>query len=313
MKKILITDKVHDVLIQGLEQEGCSVTYDTSIDNAALDRIIHLFDGIIINSKIIMDRDRIDRGVRLRFIGRLGSGLEIIDTVYAEKKNIKVYNSPEGNRNAVAEHEMGMLLSLMRNINRADREVRTFLWEREKNRGIELRGKTVGIIGLGHTGGTFASKLLNWDVEVISYDKYKKNYENELNFVEKTDLENVLKRSDIISLHLPLTDETRYLVDESFISACKNGVIISNTSRGQIVHTPSLIEALTTGKVSGACIDVFENEKPETFSDEELIWYEKLYRMENVVLSPHIAGWTHESLQLIASVLLEKILRGKHL
>ncbi len=312
-KKILITDKVHPLLIEGLESENCLVTYDTTMDNAKLDEVIHQFDGIIINSKIIMTKARIDKGKNLLFIGRLGSGLEIIDVIYAKKKKIAVYNSPEGNRNAVAEHEFGMLLALMNNIVRADAEVRKFHWDREKNRGKELKGKTIGIIGLGHTGSSFAEKLSPWGLKVVSYDKYRKRYPPSLRFVEKVSLKELAETSDIISLHLPLTEETKFLVDDEFMSLCKKGVIICNTSRGQVIKTSSLIEGLETGKVGGACLDVFENEKPESYSEQEKVMYEKLYLMENVVLTPHIAGWTNESLSGIAVILLDKILKGNHL
>lgn len=311
--KILITDKVHDVLITRLKESGCEVTYDTSVDNKALEEIIHLYDGIIINSKIIMNKSRIDKGINLKFIGRLGSGLEIIDVDHAESKGIKVYNSPEGNRNAVAEHEMGMLLALLNNIVWADTEVRRFSWNREKNRGTEIRGKTIGIIGLGHTGCAFAEKLFNWGVRVISYDKYKTQFPSSVTYVEKTDLQTVMADSDIISLHLPLTDETYKLINDSFLRQCKHGVIISNTSRGQIVDTRALIDHLRSGHVGGACLDVFENEKPKTFSDTEKELFSNLYELQNVVLTPHIAGWTHESLELIASVLFEKIKNGNHI
>jgi D-3-phosphoglycerate dehydrogenase len=311
--KILITDKVHPLLIKGLESENCVVTYDTAMDNTRLDDVIHQFDGIIINSKIIMNQTRIDKGKNLLFIARLGSGLEIIDVNYAKKKKIAVYNSPEGNRNAVAEHELGMLLALMNNIVRSDAEVRKFQWDREKNRGTELKGKTLGIIGLGHTGSSFAEKLSSWGLKVVSYDKYRKRYPASLRFVKKVSLKELTETSDIISLHLPLTDETKFLVGDEFISMCKTGVIICNTSRGQVVRTSSLIDGLETGKVGGACLDVFENEKPESFTEQEKVMYEKLYRMENVVLTPHIAGWTNESLQGIAGILLDKILKGNHL
>lgn len=313
INSILITDKVHPLLIEGLETQGCNVHYDTTVDNGLLEKIIHEYDGVIVNSKIIMNRERIDKGIKLKFIGRLGSGLEIIDVHYAGQKGIKVYNSPEGNRNAVAEHEFGMILALLNNIVRADKEVRDFIWEREKNRGVELSGKTIGIIGLGHTGSSLAEKLSPWRLKVISYDKYRKRYPSSLRFIEKTDLDTVIKKSDIISLHLPLTEETKYLVNKEFISHCKDGVIISNTSRGQVVDTSALIEGLNTGKLGGACLDVFENEKPETYTFAEKEMYKELYSFENVILTPHIAGWTKESLRLIAEVLLEKIIKGKHL
>jgi D-3-phosphoglycerate dehydrogenase len=309
-RKVLITDKVHPLLINGLKAAGFEVNYDTSVDNQVLDQIIDQYDGLVINSKIIMNKERIDKGKKLLFIGRLGSGLEIIDVNYAKRKSIKVFNSPEGNSNAVAEHEMAMLLCLLNNIVNADREVRNFSWQREANRGTELRGKTIGIIGMGHTGVSFAEKLSPWRLNVICYDKYRKRFPSTLRFVNKTDLNTVLAESDIISLHLPLTEETRFMVDEKFLSQCKDKVIISNTSRGQIVDTKALIQGLETGKISGACLDVFENEKPETFSTDEAEMYNQLYQMKQVILTPHIAGWTHESLELIAKVLLDKILAG---
>lgn len=313
IKKVLITDKVHPLLLSEFQSQGWEVDYDTSVDNLRLDQIIDQYDGLVINSKIIMNKPRIDKGTNLKFIGRLGSGLEIIDVKYAIRKGIRVYNSPEGNRNAVAEHEFGMILSLLNNIVKADRQVRNFQWFREENRGHELSGKTLGIIGLGHTGTSFAEKLSPWRLRVISYDKYRKRYPTSLRFVEKTSLDTVIEQSDIISLHLPLTEETKYMVDRSFFDKVKKGVIISNTSRGQIIETEALLDALKSGKVGGACLDVFENEKPDHFSNEEKEMYGQLYKMENVVLTPHIAGWTHESLQQIAEVLFAKIKERNHL
>lgn len=308
-QRVLITDKVHPVLIEGLMQEGYEIDYDTSVDNEKLDNIIHNYVGIIINSKILMNAGRIRKGHQMKFIGRLGSGLEIIDVAFARKRKIRVLNSPEGNCHAVAEHEMGMLLSLFNHLRRCDSEVRQSIWLREKNRGSELRGKTVGIIGMGHTGCALAEKLSSWRLNVISYDKYRKRYPAYVRFVTKTSLDEVLEKSDVISLHLPLTEETRGWIDMKFLNKCKDGVILSNTSRGQIVVTEDLIKALKSGKVAGACLDVFENEKPETYSSEEKMMYEELFSMENVMFSPHVAGWTHESLRAIAEVLLQKILR----
>ncbi|MBK9255600.1 MAG: hydroxyacid dehydrogenase [Saprospiraceae bacterium] len=306
-RRVLITDKVHPLLIEGLKESGYDVLYDTSVENAQLKDIVQLFTGIVINSKIRMDKSMIDLGVKLKFIGRLGSGLEIIDVAYAKRKKIKVLNSPEGNRNAVAEHEMGMLLALMNNLLQADRQVRDKVWERELNRGTELKGKTLGIIGLGHTGSTLALKLSSWGLKVLSYDKYRERYPASLRFVEKCGLKELCEKSDIISLHLPLTEETTHLINADFLDNCKDGVIISNTSRGAVMDTVALISALESGKVSAACLDVFENEKPETFSKEENMLYQKLYKMDQVILSPHIAGWTKESLEGIAAVLLDKI------
>jgi D-3-phosphoglycerate dehydrogenase / 2-oxoglutarate reductase len=308
LMRILITDKVHPLLIEGFESRGFTVLYDTKVDNEILKDIISNFDGIVINSKIRMDRMMIDAGSKLQFIGRLGSGLEIIDVDYARQKGIKVHNSPEGNRNAVAEHTFGLMLALMNNIVRSDREVRNFDWQREKNRGIEIRNKTIGIIGMGQMGTAFAEKLSPWRLEVISYDKYRQRFPDELSYVQKVDLETLCEKSDIISLHLPLTDETRWMIDKSFLSKCKKGVYIINTSRGSVIKTEDLIEALESGIVAGAALDVFENEKPETYSIQEQKMYSKLFGLENVIFTPHIAGWTKESLEEIANVLLVKIL-----
>jgi D-3-phosphoglycerate dehydrogenase len=309
--RILITDKVHPILVDGLAKKLQGIVeYDTSVDNARLDQIIGDYDGIVINSKIIMDRQRIDRGQRLRFIGRLGSGMEIIDVAYARSKGIGVYNSPEGNRNAVAEHAFGMLLCLLNRLIAADSEVRRFHWDREKNRGTELKGKTVGIIGLGHTGSSFAEKMNGWGVRVLAYDKYKESFPAHLPFVEKTDEVAIQRESDIISFHLPLTEETLYIVTSDWISQCRRGCILINTSRGPIVKTSDVLDALHSGQLGGACLDVFENEKPQSYSTEEEEMYQQLFSLPNVVVTPHIAGWTEESLEGIAEVLLDKICNG---
>jgi D-3-phosphoglycerate dehydrogenase len=307
MAKALITDYVHPSLITGLEERGYTIDYDTSITMETLPAIIHAYKLVVINSKIKMFKDIIDKAPLLKFICRLGSGLEIIDLEYAEQKNIRVINTPTGNNNAVAEHAMGMLLTLSNNLLRCDRQVKQMIWNREKNRGWELKGKTIGIIGFGHTGSQFAKKLSSWELNILSYDKYRENYGPEWDFVSRVALEDILKESDVISLHLPLTEEVRNLVDWQFINRCKDKVIILNTSRGKVVKTLDLVEALEQGKVGGACLDVFENEKPHTFSLSETNTYSRLYSMENVVLSPHVAGWTVESLEKIAHVTLTKI------
>jgi len=307
ISKALITDYVHPSLIEGLEERGYVVDYDTSISMNNLPQIIHNYELIVINSKIKMFEDMIDRAILLKYICRLGSGLEIIDLEYAKVKGIHVINTPTGNNNAVAEHAMGMLLALSNNLIRSDRQVRQKIWQREENRGWELMGKTIGIIGFGHTGSQFAKKLSSWELNILSHDKYRKDYGQEWDFVSQVSLEDILKESDIISLHLPLTEETRNYVDWQFINRCKDKVIIINTSRGKVVNTKDLVEALERGRVGGACLDVFENEKPHTYSQSEINTYTRLYSMDNVVLSPHVAGWTKESLEKIAHVILEKI------
>ncbi len=308
MKKILITDTVHPILPETFRQAGYQVIYNPEISLETVRTMISEFDGIIINSKMLMDKAMLDAGTRLEFIGRLGSGLEIIDLEYAKQKGVGVYNSPEGNRNAVAEHALGMLLSLANNLCRCDREVRQQIWQREANRGFEVVGKTVGIIGFGHTGSTFAKRLRGLDVKILAYDKYKTDFAKALDYVTEASFEDVLKNADIISLHLPLTEETFHLADQRFFAKCRQGFILINTSRGNVVKTQDLIAELKSGKMSGACLDVFENEKLRTFTEREKEMYTELYTFENVVLSPHVAGWTQESKRKMAETLIHKIL-----
>jgi D-3-phosphoglycerate dehydrogenase len=271
-------------------------------------RVIPDYEGLIINSKILVNREFLDAAAKLRFVGRLGSGMEIVDRACAAERGVAVVSSPEGNRNAVAEQALGMLLALANNLLRADREVRQNSWKREANRGWELCGKTLGIIGFGHTGSQFARKLAGLEMTVLAYDRYKPaGYAAEMKWVREATLEEIQTRSDIVSLHLPLTSETKHLVDNQFIDRCKRGFILINTSRGSCVKTDDAVAALEDGRIGGACLDVFENEKPPTFSAPERALYERLHQLENVVLAPHIAGWTHESKRLMAEVLLEKI------
>ncbi len=307
MKQVLITDDCHPLLPDGLKRWGYTCHFLPDITLETTRQIIPEYEGLIINSKIIVDRSFLDSAKKLRFVGRLGSGMEIVDREYAAEKGVAVISSPEGNRNAVAEHALGMLLALMNNMLRADREVRQNIWRREANRGFELRGRTLGIIGFGHTGSQFARKLAGMEMTVLAFDKYKTAYAAEMPWVQETDLETIRQHADIISLHLPLTAETRHLVNKKFIDHCKPGFILINTSRGACVKTEDLVHALETGRIGGACLDVFENEKPATFTLKEKARYDRLHQLEQVVLSPHVAGWTHESKRMLAEVLLEKI------
>ena len=308
MKKVLVTDGVHPSLISELEIAGYECDYYPQIKLEKVHELIEPYEGIIINSKIIFDKKLFDKATNLKFIGRLGSGLEIIDLEYAKEKGVRVHSAPEGNRNAVAEHVLGMLLSLFNKLNQADREVRNKHWDREKNRGRELMGCTVGIIGFGHTGGKFAKKLAGMEVKVLAYDKYKTGYANDMEYVEETTLIELMTSSDVISFHLPLNPETKHFADAAFFKNCKDGVVLLNTSRGNVIKTIDLYKALQNGKVGGAALDVFENEKPDTFSKEELSLYDKLFTLPNTIFSPHVAGWTTESKQRLADVLLKKIL-----
>lgn len=307
-KKVLISDDCHPLLIEGLSARGYVCDFLPNITPDEAREVIPEYEGLIINSKILVNPDFLEAAKRLQFVGRLGSGMEIVDRAYAAKRGVLVVSSPEGNRNAVAEQALGMLLTLANNLLRADREVRQNVWLREANRGFELMGKTIGIVGVGHTGGQFARKLAGMDMRVLVYDKYKPTgYAHEMPWVEETTLETIQREADIISLHLPLTAETRHLVRADFIQKCKPGFILLNTSRGQCVKMDDAVTSLENGQIGGACLDVFENEKPNTRSPEEQVWYDRLHRLENVVLAPHIAGWTHESKRRMAEVLLQKL------
>ncbi|MBL7807933.1 MAG: hydroxyacid dehydrogenase [Saprospiraceae bacterium] len=311
MGRVLITDDCHKLLMEGLEQMGWQVDFEPNITPLETKDRINVYEGLVINSKILVDRDFLDRAEKLQFVARLGSGMEIVDRDYAAEKGVKVWSSPEGNRNAVAEQALGMLLGLSNHLMRADREVRQNIWRREANRGWELKGKTLGIIGFGHTGSQFARKLAGMEMQVLAYDKYKpKGFAAEMSWVSESKLEQIQADADIISLHLPLTSETRHFVEASFIQKCKKGFVLINTARGKNVHTQDLVLGLESGQIGGACLDVFENEKPETFTEKEREWYQRLHQMENVVLSPHVAGWTHESKKLLAETLLQKIKMG---
>jgi D-3-phosphoglycerate dehydrogenase len=294
--------------MEGLASLGYDCDFVPDITpEATLDQI-PAYMGLIINSKIQVNRAFLDRAVLLKFVGRLGSGMEIVDRPYAAERGVSVFSSPEGNRNAVAEQALGMLLSLSNHLSRADMEVRQKIWRREANRGWELRGKTMGIVGFGHTGSQFAKKLAGMEMKVLGYDRYLNDYSEGMPWVKEAEnLEEIVSQSDIISLHLPLTPETRHLVDAAFIARCKPGFILINTARGACVDTAAVVDGLASGQIGGACLDVFENEKPATYGDSELAVYEQLFGFENVVLTPHIAGWTLESKRLLAETLLQKI------
>ena len=330
MKKVLVTDDVHPLLMEGLERLGFKCFYQPNITNEEAHEVIDDYDGLIINSKIFVDKEMLDAGTKLQFVGRVGSGMEIVDKVYAAEKGVAVLSSPEGNRNAVAEHALGMLLALANNMVRSNKEVKNFTWHREKNRGFELMGKTIGIVGFGHTGSAFASKLLGLGMRILTYDKYlTKGYTEGLVYsaashfnmkgsdltnenwgfstIEEVDFQRIMNESDIISFHLPLTDEVKYMANERFFNTCQKNIILINTSRGKVVKTVDLIAALKSGKVKGACLDVFENEKTGTFTEGEREMYATLYDFENVIVTPHVAGWTHESKERLASVLLKRI------
>jgi D-3-phosphoglycerate dehydrogenase len=307
---ILFIDSNHPSLHETLQKAGhvCDLNYHWTREDILNN--IHLYDGVVIRSRIRIDKEFIDKAINLKFIARAGAGMENIDVPYAEKKGIKCFHAPEGNRDAVAEHAMGMILSLFNNLNRADRQVREGKWIREGNRGIELMNKTVGIIGYGNMGSAFAERLVGMKAFVLAYDKYRKGFGTDS--IWEADLERIFSEAHIVSLHVPLSPETENMVKDDFINRFKNDIYLINTSRGKCVNTEDLVKNLKSGKIKGACLDVLEYEMSsfESLNSSELPpAFQYLTKCDNVILSPHIAGWTHESNAKIAGTLASKIIR----
>lgn len=309
--KILFVDSTHPILPEKLSNAGFLCDYKPEINKDEIIKIISEYSGLIIRSKIKIDKTIIDNAINLKFIGRVGAGLENIDTKYAESKGIKCFNSPEGNRDAVGEHALGMLLCLLNNIIKADGEIRNGQWIREGNRGIEIKGKTVGIIGYGNMGSAFAQRIKGFGAQVIAYDKYKFNYSDD--FVTEKTLNDIFNETDILSLHVPLNDETHFMVDDKFIHHFKKDIYIINTARGKVIKTDDLVRNLQSGKVKGAALDVLEYERTSfesLHSDAKLpTAYDYLIKSNRVVLTPHIAGWTHESNIKLSEFLADKIIQ----
>jgi D-3-phosphoglycerate dehydrogenase len=305
--KILITDEVHPVLVEGLQSLSYEVNYNPKIGLAEVEGVINEYTGLLINSRIYAGKNLIDKGAKLKFIARIGSGLEVIDVAYSKQKNIIALNAPEGNRMAVAEFALGSLLNLMRNLAKADAEVKNYRWIREANRGYELTGKTVGLIAYGNNAQAFAKVLSGFDVKILAYDKYYTGFGNAA--VTESSLKQIFEEADVLSLHLPLTEETTYMVDYSFLSSFKKPYWLINTSRGKVMRTADMLRCFEQGKIIAAALDVLENEKLDNLSAEEKAVFDQLISSGKIYLSPHIAGWTYESKRRIAEVLLEKIAR----
>ncbi|MBC8265498.1 MAG: hydroxyacid dehydrogenase [Flavobacteriales bacterium] len=302
--RILFIDTVHPFLKDTLEKQNhiCDTAYDKT--RGEILSIISDYEGIVLRSRISIDADFLSQCHNLKFIARAGSGMENIDIISAEKRNIKCFNAGEGNRQAVAEHALGMLLSLFNNLNKSDKEVRNGVWEREGNRGIELAGKTIGIIGYGNNGSAFAEVLSGFGVQILAYDKYLEKHKYQAS------MQSIFQQADIVSLHIPLTAETTYLVDENYFKQFKKPIYVINTARGKCVQTKDLVAAMKEGKIEGACLDVLEYEK-SSFEDltakKNTKEIQYLMDSEKTILSPHIAGWTKQSKLKITEVLLEKI------
>jgi D-3-phosphoglycerate dehydrogenase len=303
--KVLFVDTVNPLLIKTLESAKilCDTAYFKS--KKEISTIINQYDGIVIRSRFEIDKSFIDIAKKLKFIARAGSGTENIDVEYAITKNISCFNAAEGNRQAVAEHALGMILALINNINNANLEVKKGKWNRESNRGTEISGKKIGIIGFGNNGKAFTNLLKGFDVTILAYDKYKEEYDY------KTDMKTIYKEADFLSLHVPLTNETKYLVNDNFISKFNKPFYLINTSRGKCVDTKALVKNLENKQILGACLDVLEQEKISfeklaTKNNTKDLSY--LLEAKNVILTPHIAGWTKESDIKIAEILSQKII-----
>ncbi len=305
--KVLFIDSVHPKLEQKLSQAGFLCSDGTGWNKEEIFDKIPEYEGVVIRSKFTIDFAFLEVAKNLKFVARSGSGLENIDLKAAENHGVKVYNSPEGNRNAVAEHALGMLLMLFNKLKLGDAEVRGYKWNREKNRGIELDGLTIGLIGYGNTGRRFAKKLTGFDVTVLAFDKYAPITDQN---AQRATLKEIQKRSDVISFHVPETDETRYMFSEDFIGKCMKPFFLINTSRGKVVNTEALVAGLKSQKVRGACLDVLEYETKAfgNFETDQIPTALKyLASSEKTVLSPHVAGWTQESYVKLATTLFDKI------
>jgi len=309
MKKILFIDSNHPILHETLINAGfqCDLFWDKTPEE--LITLLPNYEGAVIRSKFKFNKDILEKATKLKCTGRVGAGMENIDVNYAKTKDIICVCAPEGNRDAVAEHALGMLLMLLNNLKRADNEVRTGIWKRAENRGYEIKNKTIGIIGYGNMGSEFAKRLHGFGCKILAHDTIKTNFGNQ--FVTESSLRTIYDEADIISIHLPLTSETEYYVNDAFLNSFKKNIYVINTARGKCLNSDDLVKNLKSGKVIGACLDVLEYEST-SFENIDITALtdsmQYILKSDQVILTPHIAGWTHESNYKMSKLIAEKMI-----
>ncbi|ELR68224.1 D-3-phosphoglycerate dehydrogenase [Fulvivirga imtechensis AK7] len=289
-----------------LSDAGFEADYRPDISREEIKHLIARYEGLIIRSKTKVDAELLRQAGRLRFVARAGAGIDNLDVDALNQRGIKIINAPEGNRNAVGEHCVAMLLALLNNVAKADKEVRRGVWDREGNRGYELQGKTVGLLGYGHMGQAFAQKLGSFACKVLAYDKYKRDYTD--GHAQEASMEEIYESADIFSIHVPLTAETRSMVGGAYMKRFKKNVFLINTARGEILPLKDICEAIASGKILGAALDVLENEKLNSLTVEQQKYFEFLVNSDKTILTPHVAGWSFESYEKINRVLVDKII-----
>jgi len=305
MKKVIITGRAHSKLKDSLVMQGYQVLDAPEISYEELLDLISDAEGLVVTTRITVNKQLLDKALRLKWVGRLGSGMELIDQSYAESRGVKCVSSPEGNRNAVAEHCLGLLLNLLNRLSISQEEVRKGLWKRIQNTGTELSGKTVGIIGYGNTGSSFARLLAPFQVTVLAHDKYKYGFAS--GYIKEASVEQIARYADVISLHVPLTAETNGMINDDFFRSLQRKPVLLNTSRGKVLLLQALIHALKTGQISGAGLDVLPNENLSSYTENEQSELDFLLARPEVIITPHIAGYSFEADYKMAAVLLEKL------